>query len=117
MQFHTAHASYWIKTSFFLVFVVPFVTKIVFQVCWPNYSDSAWRRDSQVGPKSLLYKYTKVCFLSILVLGVSKFYCVKCSTFLFFFLYTSCRPLGPENLLLRGARLKNTKEIFGESEL
>lgn len=23
------------------------------------------------------------------------------------------RPLGPENLLLRGARLKNTKEIFG----
>lgn len=25
------------------------------------------------------------------------------------------RPLGPENLLLRGARLKNTKEIFGES--
>lgn len=25
------------------------------------------------------------------------------------------RPLGPENLLLRGARLKNTKEIFGKS--
>uniref|UniRef100_A0A8C6TYP7 Phospholipid-transporting ATPase n=1 Tax=Neogobius melanostomus TaxID=47308 RepID=A0A8C6TYP7_9GOBI len=25
----------------------------------------------------------------------------------------SFRPLGPENLLLRGARLKNTKEIFG----
>lgn len=24
------------------------------------------------------------------------------------------RPLGPENLLLRGARLKNTREIFGE---
>lgn len=23
------------------------------------------------------------------------------------------RPLGPESLLLRGARLKNTKEIFG----
>lgn len=26
----------------------------------------------------------------------------------------SHRPLGPENLLLRGARLKNTREIFGE---
>uniref|UniRef100_A0A665UV60 Phospholipid-transporting ATPase n=1 Tax=Echeneis naucrates TaxID=173247 RepID=A0A665UV60_ECHNA len=30
------------------------------------------------------------------------------------FCVCSCvRPLGPENLLLRGARLKNTKEIFG----
>uniref|UniRef100_A0A672IM75 Phospholipid-transporting ATPase n=1 Tax=Salarias fasciatus TaxID=181472 RepID=A0A672IM75_SALFA len=27
--------------------------------------------------------------------------------------YFYVRPLGPENLLLRGARLKNTKEIFG----
>ncbi|XP_075412209.1 phospholipid-transporting ATPase IF isoform X3 [Tenrec ecaudatus] len=26
---------------------------------------------------------------------------------------TQCKPLGPESLLLRGARLKNTKEIFG----
>uniref|UniRef100_A0A667Z6C7 Phospholipid-transporting ATPase n=1 Tax=Myripristis murdjan TaxID=586833 RepID=A0A667Z6C7_9TELE len=27
--------------------------------------------------------------------------------------HTQAQPLGPENLLLRGARLKNTKEIFG----
>uniref|UniRef100_A0A9J7ZCM8 Phospholipid-transporting ATPase n=1 Tax=Cyprinus carpio carpio TaxID=630221 RepID=A0A9J7ZCM8_CYPCA len=31
----------------------------------------------------------------------------------FIFLVIPFRPLGPENLLLRGARLKNTKEIFG----
>uniref|UniRef100_A0A3P8RBV9 Phospholipid-transporting ATPase n=1 Tax=Astatotilapia calliptera TaxID=8154 RepID=A0A3P8RBV9_ASTCA len=30
-----------------------------------------------------------------------------------FLLFVFVRPLGPENLLLRGARLKNTKEIFG----
>lgn len=35
----------------------------------------------------------------------------------YIFKFTSLchRPLGPENLLLRGARLKNTREIFGES--
>lgn len=33
------------------------------------------------------------------------------------FLYIHFRPLGPENLLLRGARLKNTKEIYGESNV
>uniref|UniRef100_A0A8C1WZC0 Phospholipid-transporting ATPase n=1 Tax=Cyprinus carpio TaxID=7962 RepID=A0A8C1WZC0_CYPCA len=33
--------------------------------------------------------------------------------YLFIFLVIPFRPLGPENLLLRGARLKNTKEIFG----
>uniref|UniRef100_A0A665UU79 Phospholipid-transporting ATPase n=1 Tax=Echeneis naucrates TaxID=173247 RepID=A0A665UU79_ECHNA len=41
----------------------------------------------------------------------------SCSTIhlsLCLFCVCSCvRPLGPENLLLRGARLKNTKEIFG----
>lgn len=44
-------------------------------------------------------------------LSLSKFYShmhVPEFTFLFH------RPLGPENLLLRGARLKNTREIFGE---
>uniref|UniRef100_A0A674MVY9 Phospholipid-transporting ATPase n=1 Tax=Takifugu rubripes TaxID=31033 RepID=A0A674MVY9_TAKRU len=30
-----------------------------------------------------------------------------------FDIYVHFRPLGPENLLLRGARLKNTKEIYG----
>uniref|UniRef100_A0A8D3E103 Phospholipid-transporting ATPase n=1 Tax=Scophthalmus maximus TaxID=52904 RepID=A0A8D3E103_SCOMX len=30
-----------------------------------------------------------------------------------FLVFFHVRPLGPENLLLRGARLKNTKEIFG----
>lgn len=37
--------------------------------------------------------------------------------FLHLCLFSVVRPLGPENLLLRGARLKNTKEIFGESML
>lgn len=42
------------------------------------------------------------------------------ATFIFLCIYVAfvglyVRPLGPENLLLRGARLKNTKEIFGES--
>lgn len=36
-----------------------------------------------------------------------------CIYIVLFCLYV--RPLGPENLLLRGARLKNTKEIYGES--
>uniref|UniRef100_A0A8C6NZE9 Phospholipid-transporting ATPase n=1 Tax=Nothobranchius furzeri TaxID=105023 RepID=A0A8C6NZE9_NOTFU len=36
--------------------------------------------------------------------------CVDILAFIFYF---TIRPLGPENLLLRGARLKNTKEIFG----
>uniref|UniRef100_A0A671SPH5 Probable phospholipid-transporting ATPase IF n=1 Tax=Sinocyclocheilus anshuiensis TaxID=1608454 RepID=A0A671SPH5_9TELE len=38
------------------------------------------------------------------------FYLFVC---LFIFLVIPFRPLGSENLLLRGARLKNTKEIFG----
>lgn len=37
----------------------------------------------------------------------------RCIYVVFVCLYV--RPLGPENLLLRGARLKNTKEIYGES--
>lgn len=39
-----------------------------------------------------------------------------CVTKLFDLLMWSCRSLGPENLLLKGATLKNTQKIYGESK-
>lgn len=58
-----------------------------------------------------------VCCLVLLLIEKSLFSTVFYSHAHFSKIH-SClfqRPLGPENLLLRGARLKNTREIFGES--
>uniref|UniRef100_A0A672IK93 Phospholipid-transporting ATPase n=1 Tax=Salarias fasciatus TaxID=181472 RepID=A0A672IK93_SALFA len=52
-------------------------------------------------PEADLYR---ICFLNPAI--IVTLICI-------YVVYFYVRPLGPENLLLRGARLKNTKEIFG----
>lgn len=78
------------------------------QVYWENHSNAAWGRDCQVGLWVL-----KLGFVVSHYTGGKILFKQKKTQQLIAVLSVVFRPLGPENLLLRGARLKNTREIFG----